>query len=105
MQRRFGIETSYRQLNQAKARTTTTDRRRRLLWVAVALLLRQAWVWCQRALAGSRSNWTRWRPHQGLLLAVLLDWVAQVITATYPATQQIPLPQPMALPFPQRSGD
>ena len=50
-QRRFGIETSYRQLNQGKARTTTTDVRQRLLWLGVALLLRQVWVWLQQQQA------------------------------------------------------
>src|SRR5262249_42766456 len=66
MHRRFGIETSYRQMNQGKALTTSTDPRRRLLWLGVALLLRQAWVWCQRALAGRRSHWTHWRPPEAL---------------------------------------
>lgn len=46
-QRRFGIETSYRQLGEGLACTCTTDRRRRLLLVGVALLLRNVWVWLQ----------------------------------------------------------
>ena len=42
--RRFGIETSYRQLGEALARTTTTDPRVRLLLIAVALLIRAWWL-------------------------------------------------------------
>jgi hypothetical protein len=104
MRRRFGIETSYRQMNQGKALTTTTDVRRRLLWLGVALLLRQAWVWCQRALAGRRTNWIHWRPHEALLLAVLLDWLAGTLKECYPTTLEIPLLQPVTLPFGDPAG-
>src|SRR5260370_13124798 len=54
-------ETSYRQLNQGKALTTTADPRRPLLSLRAALLLRQAWGWWQRALAGRRTNGAGWR--------------------------------------------
>jgi putative transposase len=43
--RRFGIETSYRQMERARIRTTTRDPIRRLLFAGIALLLRNAWVW------------------------------------------------------------
>jgi hypothetical protein len=43
--RRFGIETSYRQMERARIRTTTRDPLRRLLFAGIALLLRNAWVW------------------------------------------------------------
>ena len=39
--RRYGIETSYRQLNDGKGRTTKKDQAYRLLLVGLALLLRQ----------------------------------------------------------------
>lgn len=42
--KRFGIESSYRQLGQVRPRTSTTDGVIRLLWVAVGLILRNAWV-------------------------------------------------------------
>lgn len=42
---RFGIETSYRQLNQARIRTCTADPRLRLLFVGVGFILRNVWVW------------------------------------------------------------
>jgi hypothetical protein len=40
---RFGIETSYRQLGEGLAATTSKDERVRLLLVGLALLLRQCW--------------------------------------------------------------
>lgn len=43
--KRFGIETSYRQMNQARARTSSRNPVLRLLYVGIALLLRNAWVW------------------------------------------------------------
>lgn len=42
--KRFGVESSYRQLGQVRPRTSTTDGVVRLLWVAVGLILRNAWV-------------------------------------------------------------
>jgi putative transposase len=42
---RFGIESSYRQLEQARIRTSTRDPLLRLLYVGVALILRNVWVW------------------------------------------------------------
>jgi putative transposase len=42
---RFGIESSYRQMHQARIRTCTRSPLLRLLYVAVALILRNVWVW------------------------------------------------------------
>jgi putative transposase len=42
---RFGIETTYRQLHQARIRTCTRDPLLRLLYVGIALRLRNVWVW------------------------------------------------------------
>src|SRR5205807_7750446 len=42
---RFAIETSYRQLHQARIRTCTRSPLLRLLYVGVALILRNVWVW------------------------------------------------------------
>jgi hypothetical protein len=43
--KRFGIETSHRQLNQALIPTTTQDPRRRLLYFVLALIVRNVWAW------------------------------------------------------------
>ena len=53
--RRFGVESSYRQLGQVRPRTSTTDGVVRLLWVAVGLVVRNAWV---RFGSGRGRGWT-----------------------------------------------
>src|SRR4051812_36442424 len=42
---RFGIETSYRQMHEGRIRTTTRRPAVRLLYVGIALVLRNLWVW------------------------------------------------------------
>lgn len=42
--KRFGIETSFRQVNQARIRTSSRDAVRRFLFVAIALLIRNVWA-------------------------------------------------------------
>ena len=49
---RFAIETSYRQLQQARIRTSTREPLLRLLYVGVALLLRNVWVWLHWEVLG-----------------------------------------------------
>jgi hypothetical protein len=47
---RFAIETSYRQMQQGRARTSTRNPLVRLLLVGVALVLRNVWVWLHYAV-------------------------------------------------------
>jgi Transposase DDE domain len=47
---RFGIETSYRQMNQCRIRTTSSRFEVRFLYVAIAFLLRNLWVWLHHAV-------------------------------------------------------
>ncbi len=42
---RFGIETSYRQLNEARIKTCTRNPKVRFFLIALALILRNVWVW------------------------------------------------------------
>lgn len=43
--KRFGIETSYRQMRQARIYTCTRSPHLRLFFMAIALMLRNVWVW------------------------------------------------------------
>jgi DDE family transposase len=92
--RRFGIETSYRQLHECQGRTTAKDVAYRLLLVGLALLLRQVWVWLTGQLARSRGVGPKvWL--EELPLQRLLDWLAEVLQRTYPEDKVIALEQPL----------
>jgi hypothetical protein len=54
--KRFGIEASYRQLGQARIRTSTTDPCMRLFFVGVALLLRNVWVFMLWAMFDEQKD-------------------------------------------------
>jgi hypothetical protein len=79
--RRFGIETSYRQLGQCLAQTTNTDARVRLLYVGLALLLRQYWAWAHAEVLAVRlpGGCRRLQPHR-LRLACLTLWLVLILT-------------------------
>jgi len=77
--KRFGIETSYRQMNEARIRTCTRDPGQRLLFVGIALVLRNVWVWLHFALAKGK-----WTDEPQLFLELLrfremLLWISQVV--------------------------
>ena len=75
---RFGIETSYRQKNQARGTTTSLNPLYRLLLEGVAHLLRQVWVGLTEEIARDRQYppqaWVR-----DLTLAMMLDGLVEAI--------------------------
>jgi hypothetical protein len=81
--KRFGIETSYRQMNQCRIRTTTKKFNVRLLYVAIGLLLRNLWVWLHHVVLSTprrgcrRYNWER------LPVKRMLLWLEQVAADLY----------------------
>jgi hypothetical protein len=87
---RFGIETSYRQKNQAQATTTSRDPLYRLLLEGVAYLLRQVWVVLTHLLAKRRhAKPSAWIGE--LTLEIMLDWLANELESTYPEERIISL--------------
>jgi hypothetical protein len=87
---RFGIESSYRQKNQAQGQTTSRDPVYRLLLEGVAYLLRQVWVVLTEQLARQgRAKPTAWIG--ALPLAMLLDWLVGHLETLYPEERSIPL--------------
>jgi hypothetical protein len=77
--KRFGIETTYRQMNEARIKTCTRDPRLRLLFVAIALVLRNVWVWIHFKLAKGK-----YREDPQLFLELLrfkemLLWITQTV--------------------------
>jgi Transposase DDE domain len=79
--KRFGIESSYRQMRQARIYTCTRDPRLRLVFVAVAVMLRNLWVWMHATLlADGRGEQLTLRLER-LRFKHLLDWLAQVVVS------------------------
>ncbi len=92
--RRFGIETTYRQLHQARIRTSTRSPLLRLLYVGIALILRNVWVWLHLRVLAKRQRGGR-RINLALLrFRTMLVWlvhraetlfgVNDVVHAEYP---------------------
>jgi putative transposase len=75
---RFGIETSYRQMNQARIRTSTRRPIVRLLFVAVALLLRNLWARLHWLWLASRRRGGRRLRLERLRFRTLTLWLAHV---------------------------
>jgi hypothetical protein len=74
---RFGVESSYRQLGECRPRTSCRDGVVRLLWVALGLVIRNAWVWAGR-LVGPR--WTLAAVRLILLLDILVAFTRSTST-------------------------
>jgi putative transposase len=72
---RFAIETTYRQLGQARIRTSTRDPLLRLLYVAVALILRNVWVWLHWQVLAERRRGGRRVDTDRLTFRTLLLWL------------------------------
>jgi hypothetical protein len=81
--KRFGIESSYRQLRQGLGATSSKDERLRLMLVGLALILRNVWVWLHwQVLSGRRRGFRLLNP--GLLtLPDLLFWVIEELKNLY----------------------
>ena len=76
---RFAIETTYRQLHQARIRTTTRDPVRRLLHVGIALILRNVWVWLHRTVLARPRRGGREIRLDLLRFRRMLLWLAHVV--------------------------
>lgn len=88
-QRRFGIETSYRQKNQARATTTSRDPVYRLLLEGLGYLLRQLWVVLTAQL---HPQGRRARAVLDLPLHRLVDWLGNELSRLHPEELSISVP-------------
>lgn len=80
---RFGIESSYRQMNQARGRTSTRRPELRLLYAGLALVLRNEWVWLHFAVLSTPRRGGRLLRLERLRLRALLHWLLQVIEEAF----------------------
>jgi hypothetical protein len=72
---RFGIESSYRQMNQARIRTSTRDPLLRLLFVGIALILRNVWVWLHLLVLSTPRRGGRELRLEKLRFRTMLLWL------------------------------
>ena len=77
--KRFGIETTYRQMNEARIKTCTRDPRLRLLCVAIALVLRNVWVWIHFKLAKNKQSEEPQLFLELLRFQEMLLWITQTV--------------------------
>lgn len=80
---RFGIETSYRQMNQCRIRTTSKRFEVRFLYVAIAFLLRNLWVWLHHAVLSKPRRGGRELHLERLRLRTMLLWLFEVAFETF----------------------
>jgi putative transposase len=80
---RFGIETSYRQLHEARIKTSTRDPLLRLLFVGIALFLRNVWVWVHWHCLSTPCRGGRQLNLHYLRFATLLIWLVHLAEQTF----------------------
>ena len=76
---RFGIEASYRQMHQGRIRTSTRRPILRLLYVGIALVLRNMWVWLHFEVLSRPRRGRRLILLERLRFERMLHWLLQVI--------------------------
>ncbi len=77
--KRFGIESSYRQMNEARIKTCTRDPRARLLFVGIALVLRNVWVWIHFRFAKGKYSDEPQLFLELLRFQEMLLWITQIV--------------------------
>jgi hypothetical protein len=80
---RFGIETSFRQMRQARIYTCTRSPRLRLFFLAVALILRNIWVWIHQTRLAEESGDSLTLHLELLGFKRMLDWIVHEVVALF----------------------
>ncbi len=80
---RYGIESSYRQMHEGRIRTTTRRPVVRLLYVGIALVLRNLWVWLHYTILSMPRRGGRVILLERLRWETLLLWLLHVVEAEF----------------------
>jgi len=91
---RFAIETSYRQMHQARIRTCTRDPLLRLLYVGVALVLRNVWVWLHWEVLSKRCRGHRRLDLSRLTFRQMLLWLQHYAEELLGIAEEIQVERP-----------
>ena len=92
---RFAIETTYRQLQQARIRTCTPDPLLRLLYVGIALILRNVWVWLHWEVLSHRRRGGRLLDLAQLTFRGMLLWLQHLAEAALGVCDQVHCERPV----------
>lgn len=92
---RFGVETSYRQMNEARARTCSRNPGVRLFLVGVALVLRNVWVWLHYGVLSSPRRGRRRLNPERLRLKALLLLLQHVVEQALGIDDDVPSEHPI----------
>jgi len=79
----FGIEASYRQMNQVRARTTSRKPGIRLMLVGIAFTLRNLWVFIRWAWLGLPRRGSRQIYAKRFRLSRMAHFLLQAVKAIY----------------------
>ena len=88
---RFGIESSSRQVPQARIRTRSRNPVWRLLFVGVALGLRHVWVWWHAEVLAEPQRGARQLRPESMRCARLLLWLLMAVAHHYRLLRNIPV--------------
>lgn len=89
--RRFGIESSYRQSHQARIRTSSRKPALRLLFMGVALVLRNVWVWLHAEVMAEPRRGAQYLRPASLRFARLLLWLMMEVASHYRLLRKVPV--------------
>lgn len=89
---RFGIETSYRIKNQCRIRTTTKNPVLRLLFVALAFILVNLWIYLLWRYVSSTRRGGRLIYQQRFRLKTMLEFLSHAIERHFPTIHGVYLP-------------
>ncbi len=103
--KRFGIESSYRQMKEALIKTCTRNPAVRFLFVAIALILRNVWVWYHWAVLSTPRRGARLLRLERLRFKSLLLWLLEVAEAALGMVDQVVTERPAVLPVRAGGGN
>lgn len=93
--RRYGIEATYRQMNQARVRTSTRSPLLRLLFVGLALVLRNLWAWLHWEALADRRRGARRVALGRLRFRALLQWIGRHVESLLGWAAELRAPRPL----------
>ena len=92
---RFGVESSYRMMNQARARTTCRDPKYRLLLVGLALSLINIWITLRWWVLGIPRRGGRWIENYLFPFSLFRDFIVEAVRAIYGFVSAVQRPPPV----------